>query len=591
MPEIIAPRVQSERTSHAKVNATMFGVGRNDHVAKQQLALADGINKAGDAVAEYQNMKSEAKLQNSENELMDGLDAIDREARSQTLGNADNLTIDTEKKVRELENKVMEGLKGREIEKFKATVMNRQSRSMLSGIANHERGQMQKYDDVTFEQGATIKRNRAVASYNNEEKMMENLLDIHTSNVTYAKRKGLGNDWIKNQNLKDETIVHKTVIDSLREQSPEEALSYMDKYKKRLDKTMDPATRDALRLDVEARVQDNAWVAEGNEAIQKGVTYDDKMAELAERYEGEELEKAEASVGGRFVLAERIKNKKFKEARSDYDEAVIANGYSYIGLDGEDYKSMRDKLSPADQLTIENARRRELKNVQESGDRYAKANNADRQVYEDVYDQIQAGDISDPNMIEQHAPYLTKGQVNTLRNEVRNMKTLGPNASRNAYKTMLSGDNQTHAKWNDDTKDDFKAFSEWATDKVREDTRPQDIEDLAAQWFLEGSGKKDTFMRDDPDTYGEALQAERDDFIPDDIEAESIEQAQLFLTEKGSDLAVDADDWLDVQRVFKANRIDQDVTPEFAAAYRVLKSQNMQVTPEALEQFVNRNFK
>jgi len=176
----------------------------------------------------------------------------------------------------------------------------------------------------------------------------------------------------------------------------------------------------------------------------------------------------------------------------------------------------------------------------------------------------------------------------SLRRKIEKRGTVSATLVQRSFEDRIG---RPRSKWTKADKQQWISYQGYILDNVKETKRPEDIDKWADKWFMEGYGTKDEFLRDDPNTYGEAYTKGRKDFIistPDE-DAPAVSAAMDHLRNSGMKVPETEDAqnefytkyYLDANRWFSARDIVS--SPDRIAAYSVLKSQNKPVTEANIE--------
>lgn len=455
--------------------------------------------------------------------------------------------------------------------------IKKHSTRMLSFANGYQEQQLQVGHDAAWQAKKSANRNLAIDT-DNEQDQDAIISEIARANEYMATERGLGADWADEQTQKDLAIIHRTKMDMLREEDPQMALQYLNRYREDLD----PETEATYEDDIKRRVTENASIQVADTLFGAGIDYDEAIEEINSTYadDPKTREIVINAVNKQYAQGEKARNAGWRDAKNDIISNIVENDLSTAGITD----TMLDEASPSDQLHFRKLIEAERKNAIE---RRQFGERTDFPTYELLVEEIERGNIKTPDEIDVWGPLLKESDVRGLRKQVINAGKVEVNDVRSAYSLMLPYKRQNHKKWGDDQKEDFMRFHAWASEQVTESHRPQDLEKMAAEWFTSGSGLQDEFFRDDPNKFGEAIRAKRDDFIPETVDSTVLNAAnELF----GDEFTISAEDYFGAERMVEANG-GVELSPEVLAAYSALRAHNKPLTPANVDRFIQNNFR
>lgn len=390
------------------------------------------------------------------------------------------------------------------------------------------------------------------------------------------------------------TRLHGNIALNLMEQDPAKAVEYLNGNRKSMDqssydKLLDSASKGVAEKDARQFGQDRAA---------RNVPLDVALEE-ARKKGGEQFGDLWAS-GVKQAYGEREAAKRQRvDALYDDLQREANRAGSYRGLSQAKIDAL-NMLEPTRAAHFIRARQAEIENLSSTGSPHATRDNYE--VLDEVERRIAAGDITSSDQINQYSPFLTPSTVKTLRGTVQKRGDVSYTDMQRAFVDRLG---KPRSQWGDADMASWTAFQEYVASDVREKKRPEDLEQLADRWFMSGYGTKDSALVNDPDTFGSAKAAGRDDFViqAPEIERPTTERAMAIVngaslpglppvrmstgpqsTDKFyTDYGLDAQRWLDARGM--------PYSPELIAAYTIVRANNKPLTTrnvEAVYQYLSR---
>lgn len=358
------------------------------------------------------------------------------------------------------------------------------------------------------------------------------IAQIKEKNAYQGARKGWDADQLKVQNIKDMTILHTSVIQTLADKDPAAAQKYFDTVPNdEFDGTQRDRIKDGIeRSKVQLEAKNKAAVVQAENDAEKRVwaAIRDGRQPNPNDLKTMNPEKAVKEVGGYFKALAKAEAK---------DGRMHAKEDNYEALD------IAEKA-------------------------------------------IQQGDIQSERDLDRYAPFLRAETFRTLRKSFEKRGEISEKEMERVYSERTG---ETRAKWikNDEKAKQWIAFKKYVQDDVREKKRPEDIEALADRWFMSGYGKDDSVFKNDPDTYGEARTKGRKDFViktPETSKADvdgalSLLRKAKVATPTGGAASDEfyTNYYLDATRWFGAR--NESISAGRAAAYAILKQNKQPITP------------
>lgn len=200
---------------------------------------------------------------------------------------------------------------------------------------------------------------------------------------------------------------------------------------------------------------------------------------------------------------------------------------------------------------------------------------------------IERGDLTNKAELAKYEPFFSKDTLKTLGNKIEKRGEVKPSEMRRVFEER-KGKKLDLAK----NSAEWMAFQGYLLDNVKETKRPEDIEVWADRWFMQGRGKNDEALTNDPNTYGEARTKGRKDFViatPEDA-APFVDQTLAILSKNGvlipKDRKLARDEFyttqgLEADRWATAHSVPS--SPELTAAYALLKQNKKPITPANLD--------
>lgn len=368
-------------------------------------------------------------------------------------------------------------------------------------------GYQEKQGDVYFlaTMESNIKSAQQSAIFNPTNENIAQQVDVaHGIYKDIAHRKGFDSNWV-NQNT--ETMRQGLYGDILKNAMQQDAVGSVSSFIEEHGDSIDPGLRGQAEKWVHNKYIDESSGAYADTLIASGASLDDALEGAKKKYSGDDLEKVENKILRNYGRENQIKNARTKEINDQFEEIAYKAGVENLTDDQLDDLAKTDSGAALRWKTLRN----KTIEVKAKGGEYA--DDSDIEIKNSLNRAIIEGDIKDEQAIRKYKGALSKPDYNEAVKLMENQQTLKDSDAESAFK-VVTGDKYDK---NEKTFEKYVAFQNWAAGQIKASGRTQDINALAAKWFLKGevqSGK--LFAIDHDKTYGEALQAgEVDRFIPD----------------------------------------------------------------------------
>lgn len=269
-------------------------------------------------------------------------------------------------------------------------------------------------------------------------------------------------------------------------------------------------------------------------------------------------------INERDALKAAVNDKAFSDAK----DSLITNGWSIDAIPRRTWENLsgdqrfaltQDMMSMADKMA--NGRKSD-----------------DWEVLDEIDSKIESGEITSADQLREYEPYLKDSTLSAKRKQVQKRDTVSSADMQKAFELRTG---KTKAKWGESKRVEYIAFQDYILKNIKE-TRPEDLNNFADRWFMEGRGQNNEWLANDPDTFGEAAMKGRSDFVINtpDTDKESVTSAMVLLNSKGYKLPETdvfyTDFYLDASRTLEAG--SHPVTPNSVAAYAILKQSGKKIT-------------
>lgn len=313
------------------------------------------------------------------------------------------------------------------------------------------------------------------------------------------------------------TMLHKKVIEAKLEHDPQAADQYYLDNKDEINGADRPV--------IEAKIRQASTLGDAQKAADKivasGGTASEQLQAARDIKDPDTRNKAVLLVKQRQAESKSNLETDQKTALDDTWH-IVANGgdfnaipqHIWSRLSGEGQKQVTDYLTARADKTLKGRQADDFEKL----DQVEKA--------------IELGDITDPKQLQPYEPFLKDGTLKTLRTKIEKRGEIKPTLVQRAFEDRLG---TSRAKWGDGDRTQWLSFQKYILDNVRDTKRPEDLDMWADRWFMKGYGTQDTLLRNDPNTYGEAITAGRKDFVIEtpDIAKGPVKEAMTLLANKG----------------------------------------------------------
>jgi len=186
----------------------------------------------------------------------------------------------------------------------------------------------------------------------------------------------------------------------------------------------------------------------------------------------------------------------------------------------------------------------------------------DWEVYSELEDKIEAGDIEREADIRSFGSQISPVHLNTLAREFKKRKQISNSQLRRLYSDYGGKVGTPSKPLKGEKADQWNAFKDYITNNLEETARPEDLDKWASRWFTSGEARGSKWYHvfgDTDDTLGEAITAGRaDNFVidlPEDVDPEEMRSMFATLGVEGDvndsywKLYVPAADWLEAHKM------------------------------------------
>ncbi|SDH22795.1 hypothetical protein [Propionivibrio dicarboxylicus] len=388
------------------------------------------------------------------------------------------------------------------------------------------------------------------------------------------------------------TNLHKQVVQALADKDATKAREYFEANKAEIN----GGDLDSIGKVLKFGETKQAGFEFANRPDIMSLASDQDRIAAARDYFKDAPEKREAAIQEiktRAAEAETFRQRGQRDA-GDAAWKVITGGGSlgsipaatWAAMGGEEQRQVQDYLDARTRRAEADARR----DGKEEMDDIANLDKVERM--------IEQGDITDRAQLARYDAFFTKSTLKTLATKIDKRAVVPPADIRREFEER-KGAKVNVAKMGDKDRAEWMAFQDYILQNVKETRRPEDLNVWADKWFLKGYGKDDSIFINDPNTFGEAMTKGRKDFVISTPEAaqSNVDQALSILSKNGvpmpKDKALARDEFytknvLDADRWAAAHGVQS--TPEFTAAYALLKQNKKPITAGNLD-YVIKQFK
>lgn len=371
------------------------------------------------------------------------------------------------------------------------------------------------------------------------------------------------------------TAMHGAVVNSLMADSPLAAQEYFKQNRKEISGT--------------ARAEMDALI--------KAKVIEHKAQGLAEKYFTDEASFSDAVKKVRKINDPKLQKATRAAVNALYSDEVAARRENEAEASNEAWKILTSgrpisSIPPNIWDTLAGTERAQLQSYEKARVQFnikpPIVDNLD--VLNRVQLGIEEGVYTTPQDLEQFRPFLRQGtfdkQLTSLKKETAGIPQKD---ILKAYENR-TGASRTPVKgrviWTEDDQETYLAFQEYVNKRAKEGATPKDLEDLADRWYMDGYGRNDRFLSNDPDTFGESIQAGRNDFVIRTPERDRrlMENTVALLQASGVDTTVDdfyTTVGFDARRYFAQEGVE--ATPEKVVAYSILRNAGKPVTLANIE--------
>lgn len=349
--------------------------------------------------------------------------------------------------------------------------------SSMESFNNYERQQLEQGHDDEW----SASKDLAVRQAQQDPSTAGSVeAEITRANQYQAARKGWSPEVLQAETLKDLTKMHGGILDSLVDADNLSAAQvYLKQHRDKIDT--------GLAGRVEKKIRDKAMDAYStgvaDKLITEGVSYADALAMIDTHYKGEDKDKVLSKVRERYGDMERIKKERAEEEIEKIERESFKGGGMHKVSDATiERLSLYD---PGKAQTMKERRIREQENLATRGSRFAKQ--TDYTTMEELNKLIESGDIKKPEQLDKFAGSLEKGDYESLRKLMSGKGQIDQKDVLKAYKDragIKSGDSL-----NEKQTAEYSSFLQGITSYIKDTSRPQDIDTLADNYFIDKHNK------------------------------------------------------------------------------------------------------
>jgi hypothetical protein len=476
-----------------RVNKDMFG----GNMAKDLGGVADAAKSIQQGLERKQEKKEAVEVFNAGEELT--RQSIRRQADIQDKYKG----LDAEKAPQVIEEeyeKVRESmLSGASSERSRELIRQQVERNKtrdLSFATDHSIRQVDQALKEGFVSGMEADRQFAISGKGSEAAIAEAEMQMRKKVMFMADHAGKDQAWIDAELQKNMGIVHTSIMDMHREERPEVAQAYLNKYKD----SINPETFARYHADIDKRVTQKTAMAFATQAAKENMPVDEAVAMLEKNIKDpEKLDLAKSKLFGAYADSKRVKAEKTSAMMEEYNKQAYKDGLSSITDRQLDDLAVVD----ADSAMRYRESRDKYNRIKAAGGDYAPV--SDRKIVGDVARGIASGDIRDVSDLVTYRPYLDKGDWNNFISKMDDQTKVTDAKLLHAYKIMMPEKKRNSGKWDTDQWANYYAFEKEAREGVKENSSPEHVHKTAAAWFLKGKIKDSGFVWDDRMTYSEAV--------------------------------------------------------------------------------------
>lgn len=578
VPTYDAPQAQTNALPGVR-DSSVASPGLLGAKGEQQVDTGRALMSAGNALSDVavkmQERENADKLFQAETALKEAYGQFENDVKQRKGQQAWGATKDAEKWFEEAERKHSETLTNdvqRRLFKQQAAKLRV---SAVNSISGYESGERRRSLEESAQASIVGSINLAAASHTDPTVVATAKGDVVKRVQVMADLNGWSPERKAAEETRHLTNLHKQVIQAKIENDPEGAKAYYDANKGEI--------AGADQAEIEKVVDEGTLRAKAQRAVDdimsKGLSMQGALAEARAKYSGKEEDEVTRRIKERFAEVEAARRLDERDA-SDAAWKIVTQGGGYDGIPAPVWSRMggADRKHVLDYLDAK--ARRKLTDDDKVKDDYGNLAQVEKL--------IEQGDITDKAQLARYEPYFKTSTLKMLGAKIDKRSTVPAAEVRRAFEDRLG---KTRSKWGDAEQEQWLAFQDYIYGNVRETKRPEDVDAWADKWFMSGYGKDDSVLRNDPDTFGEAVTKGRKDFViraPEAVRAD-VDAAIGVLKKAGANVpagkeAVDefyTKFTLDAERWFNARGIPS--SPNLVAAYALLKQNGKPVTPANLD--------
>ena len=371
------------------------------------------------------------------------------------------------------------------------------------------------------------------------------------------------------------TSLHKQVLQSLVTNNPGKAKEYYDTYKNEID----GSERDGVdKFIKEGTLREVAQTAVDG-IMSKGLGLSGALNLARQKYSGAEEDEITRRIKERFSEREASTGLGSKQSADAAWKIVAAGGG-------------RDQIPPALWTSLKGEEQMQFVRYFD-----AKAAKGDKEGKDDIENLaqvetlIERGDLTNKAELAKYEPFFSKGTLKTLGTKIESRGRVNPKEMKQLFEERKDK-TVSPPGWMSKARAEWMAFQNYMLENVKETKRPEDMDVWADRWFMKGYGKTDKAFTNDPDTFGEAKAKGRKDFViatPESV-APQVDQTLAILQKNG--VALPKNKKLARDEFYTTNVLEADrwaaahevvSTPEFTAAYALLKQNKKPITPANMD--------
>lgn len=389
----------------------------------------------------------------------------------------------------------------------------------LESMSRHAARETTTWKNQVDEAAAIQARDMAVANRNDPKIVSQNINAGRYAQAMILDRQGVTGEAKQVALEAWETETHKAIIDGmLKDDNPQAAKAYYERNMERIDGTSRPGIEQAI--DTSRRETVTQQAADGY--MLSGMTEAQALADARKKFSGKDEDEVVSRIKTRFAEQRQVKNQVELDA---FDEAqkIMAAGKAKADIP----KEIWDALDGKSRLAINSLEASRLDPAKQK---------TDPKAHIELYDLLDQGVIRSQAQIDKYRPFLSPADYEAASKELRQRGSAKEKDLKSAY-LKFSG----KTKMEDSDLEDYVAFTDYARSQIAQTKQsdPDDIENLAARWKMEGYTDR-TFG---PDTFGEAYrEGELHNFIfetPDDVRGE-VQTVRQLLGERSDTAGLDA---------------------------------------------------